>query len=90
MMEEKKSYSINGKVEISTEEYRDLIYDKYEAEATKDRYMRDGWKKDEEIKTLKETIKGLTAKINRYKDFISKNMPSIDLDTISQLLDIER
>ena len=89
-MEEKKTYSINGKVEISTEEYRDLIYEKYEAEVVRDRYMRDGWKKDEEIKALKENVKSLTAKIDRYKDFIAKNMPSIDLDTISQLLDIER
>lgn len=73
-MEENKTYSVVGQVTISTDEYRDLIESRMEVEKSKDYYMREGWKKDEEIKSLKSQVEALTAKMERCENFIKKNI----------------
>lgn len=82
-MEEKKQYSFVGRVEIGTDEYRDLIESRMTQENRADGYMRDGWKKDEEIKNLKKQIEVLQTKLEKYEKFIKKNTVNISEEGIS-------
>lgn len=82
-MEETKQYSIIGKVEIGTDEYRDLIESRMEQEKRAENYMREGWKKDEEINKLKKQVETLFARINKYKQFIKKNTVNISEEGVS-------
>lgn len=77
-MEEKKQYSIVGKVEIGTDEYRDLIESRMEVEKSKDYYMREGWKKDEEIKRIQGENLKLKEELDKLKKFIKKNQALIN------------
>ena len=69
MNEDKKTYSIVGTVTIGTDEYRDLLTEKFEALA-KEKSSRDDWykeyiranKADEENKKLREEV----DKLKRY------------------------
>ena len=65
-MEDKKTYSIIGKVEIGTDEYRDLIEEAKEQEKSAEYYRNKYWseqtasqKKDEEIKKLQAELEKL-------------------------------
>jgi len=87
-MEEKKTYEVIGTVTISTEEYRDLIYDKFSAEADKDRYMRSGWEKDSQINELKKQVETLSCELNKYKSFIKKNCRVDSEDSIALFLNM--
>lgn len=82
-MEEKKQYSIVGRVEIGTDEYRDLIESRMEVEKSKDYYMREGWKKDEEIKRIQGENLKLKEEIDKLKKFIKKNQALINEDGIT-------
>lgn len=88
MDEEKKVYSIVGKVEIGADEYRDLIESRMEIEKSKDYYMREGWKKDTEINNLKKQIEVLKAKIEKFEKFIKKNTVNISEDGISVFMSL--
>lgn len=88
MDEEKKVYSIVGKVEIGTDEYRDLIESRMEIEKSKDYYMREGWKKDTEINNLKKQVEVLKAKIEKFEKFIKKNTVNISEDGISVFMSL--
>ena len=72
-MEEKKIYSVIGKVEIGTDEYRDLIEARMNSEKDKDYYMREGWKKDEKIRELEKQVEVLNNKLSKFENFIKKN-----------------
>lgn len=72
-MEEKKVYSVIGKVEIGTDEYRDLIEQRMEVERDKDNYMRENWKKDKEINDLKKQIEVLQSKVQKCEKFFKNN-----------------
>ncbi len=85
-MEEKKTYSVVGTVTIGTDEYRDLIESRMEVEKSKDYYMRESWKKDEEIKSLKVQVEALTAKMKKCENFIKKNTVNISEDGIAVFL----
>ena len=52
MGEERKEYSIVGTVTISTDEYRDLIADKFEAEKSKDYWCSQYYEKNKEVSKL--------------------------------------
>lgn len=82
-MDEKKQYSVIGKVEIGTDEYRDLIESRMEQEKRAENYMRESWKKDEEIKNLKKQVETLSARINKYEQFIKKNTVNISEEGVS-------
>lgn len=82
-MEEKKIYSVIGTVTIGTDEYRDLLTEKFEAERDKERYMRDGWKKDEQINALNKQVEVLKTKLEKCEKFIKKNTVNISQDSIS-------
>lgn len=81
-MEEKK-YEIVGKVEIGTDEYRDLIFDKFQAEAEKDRYMRQCWERDSQINELKKKVETLSNEISKYKKFIKDHCTLNSEDSIT-------
>lgn len=86
MNENEKKYSVIGTVTIGTDEYRDLIESRMEVEKSKDYYMRESWKKDEEIKNLKERVEALTTKLNRCEKFFkSQDVPS---DIVSVFMSI--
>lgn len=82
-MEEKKQYSIVGRVEIGTDEYRELIESRMEAEKSKDYYVREVWKKDDEIKELKNENLKLKEELDKLKKFIKKNQALINEDGIT-------
>lgn len=87
-MDEKKEYSVIGRVEIGTDEYRDLIEGKFEAETKRDNYMRDGWRKDERINELKKQVETLSAQVEKYKNFIKSHCTVNAEDSISLFVNL--
>ena len=71
MSEERKQYSIVGKVEIGTDEYRDLIEEKNEAEKQSDVNLHRAWNAEKERDELKKKVETQEKTIKRYKGFIS-------------------
>ena len=69
-MEEKK-YEFNGKVEISTEEYRDLIRDGVKAEQQADDYRSKYWSEQNKVKDLEEKVSVLNKSISHYQKFVN-------------------
>lgn len=72
-MEEKKTYSIIGKVEIGTDEYRDLIERAMEAEEKADRYRADYWGEQSKNSELQKKLDIVTAKLNPMEEFINSS-----------------
>ena len=72
-MNEEKKYSIIGKVEIGTDEYRDLITDLVKAEADADSYK--GWYLSEQCKTsdLENKLEAMTETANAMSEFINSS-----------------
>lgn len=73
MSEEKKIYDVKGTVTISTEEYRDLITDKFEAQKSSDDYRSRYWSEQSESNKLKEKIEALEKGQKNYRDFVSSS-----------------
>ena len=72
-MEEKKTYSVVGTVTISTDEYRDLIREKFEAEKEAE-YQRHRWYTEYEAKQkLEEENKKLTDKLTKLERYLKDN-----------------
>lgn len=72
-MEEKKTYSIIGKVEIGTDEYRDLIERAMEAEERADKNRGDYWKEQSKNSELQKKLDIVTAKLNPMEEFINSS-----------------
>ena len=72
-MDEKKVYSIVGTVTIGTDEYRDLIEGKLDAEKSRDEYSSKYWDKYREVSKLEEENKMLKQELDRYKKFVNDN-----------------
>ncbi len=72
-MEEQKKYEIQGTVTISTEEYRDLIYDKVNAEKEKNDYMHRYWDEQNKSSELKDIIAAKDKSIAFYRDFVNSS-----------------
>ena len=89
MDENKKEYSVLGTVTIGTDEYRDLITEKFEAVNARDE-EHDRWynqykeaqKYKEECETLKKQVEALTAKIKKCEKFIKNNTGKFSLTGI--------
>lgn len=79
----KKEYSIVGTVTIGTDEYRDLLQDKFDAEKRADeehdRWYRAYCDKGE----LENKCKKLEDELNKLKKFIAKNKAIIGEDGIT-------
>ena len=73
MAEERKDYAVQGTVTISTEEYRDLITGKFEAEKSSDDYRRNYWNEQSVTSELKDKVKALEAGQKNYRDFVNSS-----------------
>jgi hypothetical protein len=71
-MEDKK-YEFNGKVEISTEEYRDLMKAAIENEHQASDYRSKYWSEESKVKDLNEKLGNLEKAISHYRDFVNSN-----------------
>lgn len=72
-MEENKIYSIVGKVEIGTDEYRDLIEGKMKAETDASEYRSKFWTEQRKREKLEEEIEELKKKLEKANAFIKQD-----------------
>ena len=70
-MSDEKKYSIISTVKIGTDEYRDLIEGKLEAENDRDEYRSKFWKEEEKSGALEKKVAAQDKTIARLKKFIS-------------------
>lgn len=71
-MEEKK-YSIVGKVEIGTDEYRDLIETNAELKAEKDKRFSMYWEEHTRANNLENDLKNTREKLEVFQGFLDSN-----------------
>ena len=72
-MNEEKKYSIIGKVEIGTDEYRDLIAGLSKAEADADSYRSRYWSEQNKTSNLEKKLEAMTEKANAMSEFINSS-----------------
>jgi hypothetical protein len=72
-MEEKKTYSIVGKVEIGTDEYRELIEGRMSAEKELSDYRSRYWREEEKVKKLEKELEDIKAYKVKLMDFIKQD-----------------
>lgn len=73
MNDERKKYDVVGTVTISTDEYRDLIQDKYEAEKEQGYYYTKYWEKERKCTELDEENNRLRVQNEQYKRYLKDN-----------------
>ncbi len=71
-MEEKKQYSVIGRVEIGTDEYRDLIESALRMEKSADDYRSKYWTEQSKVSELTKKVEALEAKIKKCEMFMEK------------------
>ena len=81
-MDEKKEYSVVGTVTIGTDEYRDLLTEKFEAIREKEEYSKRNTDYYWQVKKLEDENKKLKEELEKLKKFISKNK-TLDEDGIA-------
>lgn len=67
---DKKEYLIVGKVEIGTDEYRDLIETNAELKAEKDRHSSRFWEEHTRADKLDTELKDAKKKIEEFQGFL--------------------
>lgn len=77
-MDEDKKYSIIGRVEIGTDEYRELIERAMKAEAESDDYRRKYWAEQEITRKQKEKIEAQEKVVAHYREFVNANAERIE------------
>lgn len=70
-MSDEKKYSIISTVKIGTDEYRDLIEGKLDAENDRDEYRSKYWAEKEKAERLEKKVVTQDKTIARLKKFIS-------------------
>lgn len=78
-MEDKKTYSIIGKVEIGTDEYRDLIEEAKEQEKSAEYYRNKYWSEQTASQNKDKEIKKLQAELEKLQNII-KTTTTINVD----------
>ena len=73
MSEEKKVYSIIGKVEIGTDEYRDLIEDCAAARKEADEQRNKWYQQYNKANQLERDLKAETEKLNKLCAFLNSS-----------------
>ncbi len=73
MDNEKKTYSIVGKVEIGTDEYRDLIETNAELKAKCDEQNSKHWDLYSRVNKLGEELKDAKKKIEEFQGFVDSS-----------------
>ena len=79
-MEEKKEYSVIGTVTIGTDEYRDLIEQKIEAEKSTDYYRNKYWEEQKRASELTNKIAGVEEKIAKCEKIIANYKKAHNID----------
>ena len=79
-MDENKNYTIVGKVEIGTDEYRDLIERNMELKVDFDRACRQKWEIDDQLKEAQKKLTSQKDLIENYKLFLSEKELTKDFD----------
>lgn len=69
--EEKKAYSIIGRVEIGTDEYRDLIEGRLEANERAETYNSKRWEECRRADKAEEKLKKVSSALELYKEFVN-------------------
>lgn len=72
-MNEEKKYSIIGKVEIGTDEYRDLIAGLTKAESDADSYRGRYWSEQSKTSDLEKKLEAMTEKADTMLEFINSS-----------------
>jgi hypothetical protein len=72
-MDEKKTYSIIGKVEIGTDEYRDLIEGLAAATKEADSQRSSRWATESKLSEANQALRDMTAKYNELYDFVKSD-----------------
>ncbi|MBO6271715.1 hypothetical protein J6O48_02925 [bacterium] len=83
MEENKKEYSVIGTVTIGTDEYRDLLEDKFTAEKEKSEWHAKWYNEYCAKGKLESECKKLKEELDRVKNFIKKNSVHIGEDGVS-------
>lgn len=72
-MSEEKKYSIVGKVEIGTDEYRELIERSIESEKACENLRSEKWRLESECSKLKQEVSSVKANSEKYLEFINSS-----------------
>lgn len=72
-MNEEKKYAIIGKVEIGTDEYRDLISGLAKAESDADSYRSRYWSEQGKASDLEKKLEAMTEKADTMLEFINSS-----------------
>lgn len=72
MNDEKKVYSVVGTVTIGTDEYRDLITEKFKAEREADRQRTEWYNEYNKAQKLEEKNRKLSEKLDSLEKFIKE------------------
>lgn len=72
-MDEKKVYSVIGTVTIGTDEYRDLLTEKFEAIKEKDEYNSKWYNEYTENRRLKAEAEKMKKELDQLKKYIADN-----------------
>lgn len=72
-MEDKKQYSIVGKVEIGTDEYRDLIEGLTKAENDLSEIRSSNWKLGSELSDAKKARDAYKEQLTQYTEFVNSS-----------------
>ena len=90
MDETKKEYSVVGTVTIGTDEYRDLLTEKFEAEKVRSelerecKHWHDKWYQECRTKDkLESEYKKVIEELDKLRKFLSKNKAFIDEDGVT-------
>lgn len=86
-MDEEKKYNIVGTVTIGTDEYRDLIQARFEAQRQADSLNNRWCDEYRKANDLQKQVNALKAKLEKCEKFIKKNTKSED-DTISVIFSL--
>ena len=71
MSDESKKYSIVGKVEIGTDEYRELIEGKLEAEKDASEYRSKYWAEQSKVSDLNKKVERLNKQLDAWAGFLA-------------------
>lgn len=86
-MEEKK-YSVVGRVEIGTDEYRDLISKTFESEKQMEYYRDKYWTEQKVTNELKKEVETLHSKLAKLESILKKNTININDDGVSVIMSL--
>lgn len=67
-MSEEKKYTIVGKVEIGTDEYRDLLEEKIEAQKESNDYMHRYWDEQSKVRKMEKKVEMMTEFLKTNKE----------------------